>query len=77
MSKRKQQIADILDLPVHRGKEQQVKISNFIDAEEAMKLIFYLHCPQKFKNQQGLSIHIKCKHARSVLLNGNFGFMVF
>ena len=48
----------------HRGKEQKVKIPNFIEAEETIEIISYLHCPQKFKNQQGLSIHIKCKHAR-------------
>ena len=49
---------------VYCGKEQEVNIPNFIDAEEAIKLISCLHCPQKFKKQQGLNIHIKCNHAR-------------
>ena len=67
MSKRKQQTLEYFGFTkkvVHRGKQQEVKIPNFIDAEEAIKLISCLHCSQKFKNQQGLSIHIKCKHAR-------------
>ena len=67
MFKRKQQTLGYFRFTkkaVHRGKEQGVKIPNFIVAEEAIKLISCLHCPQKLKNQQGLSIHIKCKHAR-------------
>ena len=67
MSKRKQQNLGCFGFTkkvVHREKKQEVKIPNFIDAEEVVKLISCLHCPQKFKNQQGLSIHIKCKHAR-------------
>ena len=67
MSKRKQQTLEYFGFTkkiVHRGKQQEVKIPNFIDAEEAIKLISCLHCSQNFKNQQGLSIHIKCKHGR-------------
>ena len=30
---------------VNRGKEQEVKIPNFTDAKEAIKLISCLHCP--------------------------------
>ena len=44
-----------------RTRRQNPKL---IDAEEVIKLISCLHFPHKFKNQQGLSIHIKCKHAR-------------
>ena len=62
---------------VHHGKQQEVKIPNFIDAEEAIKLISCLHCPQTIKKQQELSIQIKCKHARYILLNSNFCFIVF
>ena len=42
----------------------RIEVPNVIDAEEAIKLISCLHCPQKFKHQQGLSIRIKRKHAR-------------
>ena len=40
---------------VHHGKEQEVKVPNFIDAEEGIKLISCLHCPQKFKISQDLA----------------------
>ena len=49
MFKRKQQTLGCFGFNkkvVHRGKEQEVKIPNFMDAEEAMKLISCLHCPQ-------------------------------
>ena len=49
---------------VHRGKEQEIKIPRLVKDEEVIKLIPCLHCPLKFKTLQGLSIHIKCKHAR-------------
>ena len=65
MSKRKQQALGYFGFAkkvVHREKKQEVKIPNFIDAEEVVKLISL--SPRKFQNQQGLSIHIKCKHAR-------------
>ena len=67
MSKRKQQNLVFFGFTkkvVHRGKEQEIKIPRFVKEEEVIKLIPCLHCPLKFKTQQGLSIHIKCKHAR-------------
>ena len=48
----------------HFGKEQEVKIPNFTDAEEAIKLISCLHFPRKSESQKGTSIHIKCKDTR-------------
>ena len=80
MSKRKQQTLWYFEFTkkvVHHGKQQEVKIPNFIDADEAIKLISCLHCPQTIKKQQELSIQIKCKHARYILLNSNFCFIVF
>ena len=67
MSKRKQKTLGVFGFTkkvVHRGKEEQVAIPNFVKEEEVFKVIPCLQCPQKFKTQQGLSIHIKCKHAR-------------
>ena len=67
MSKRKQQNLVFFGFTkkvVHRGKEQEIKIPCFVKEEEVIKFIPCLHCPLKFKTQQGLSIHIKCKHAR-------------
>ena len=66
MSKRKQQTLGYFWFTkkvVHHGKEQEVKIQNLLDTEDAVKLILCMYCPQKFKIQQLLSIHIKCKHA--------------
>ena len=49
ISKRKQQTLWYFEFTkkiVYHGKQQQVKIPNFIDAEEAIKLISCLHCPK-------------------------------
>ena len=67
MSKRKQQTLGFFGFTkkvVHRGKEQKIKIPRFVKEEEVIKLIPCLHCPLKFKTQQGLIIHIKYKLAR-------------
>ena len=67
MSKRKQHTFGFFGFTkkvVQRGKEQEIKIPHFVKEEEVITLISCLHCPLKFKTQQGLSIHIKYKHAR-------------
>ena len=58
MSKRKQQTLGYFGIYQKRSsswKEQKVKVPNFIDAEEGIKLISCLHCPQKFKISQDLA----------------------
>ena len=60
--KESNKLFDILDLPKKYKKEQEVKIPNFIGAEvEKLQKLKDQQGPQKLKNQQGLSIHIKCK----------------
>ena len=52
MSKRKLQTLVFFGFTkevVHRGKEQEIKISCFV--KEVIKLIPCLHCPLKFKTQ--------------------------
>ena len=44
----------------HRGKETVVNIPK-TTSEDEYKLKCK-HCSQTFKNQQGLSVHVKCKH---------------
>ena len=69
MSKKKRQTLGYFGFTkkaVHRRRKQEIKIPNFIDGEDAIKLISCLHCPLKFKNQHGLGIHIKCKRKVSV-----------
>ena len=45
----------------HRGQETAIEIPKTVSIEEKYKLKC-LYCMQTFKNQQGLSVHIKCKH---------------
>ena len=49
----------------HRDGEVDVIIPNFVEDKDIVKRIQCLHCSDKFVNQQGLSIHIKCKHPRT------------
>lgn len=48
----------------HRDGEVDVIIPNSVEDKDVVKRIQCLHCSDKFVNQQGLSIHIKCKHPR-------------
>ena len=48
----------------HRDGEVDVIISNFVEDKDIVKRIQCSHCSDKFVKQQGLSIHIKCKHPR-------------
>ena len=50
----------------HRGKETNVTIPKTVSEEE-----FNLkcqHCMQRFKNQQGLSVHLKCKQPAAIVM---------
>ena len=47
---------------IHRKKETKVEMPAY--TEEETKRIKCSHCKARFTNQQGLSLHIKCKHAR-------------
>ena len=47
----------------HKGKRVKVDIPPYVTSCDA-DLIKCLHCDMKFKNQQGLSVHVLCKHER-------------
>ena len=63
MSKRKQAILGFTKKLTHRGNEVVVDIPKTVQ-DETEKRIKCLHCDEKFLNQQGLSVHIMCKHPR-------------
>ena len=43
----------------HQGEKVQLKLPDF-SGPEAAKSISCAHCPQKFKNNQGYAVHLKC-----------------
>ena len=45
---------------LHRGQETAIDIPKTVSEDEYQ--LECVHCPKTFKNQQGLSVHIKCKH---------------
>ena len=49
---------------IHRESSVEVKIPNFTKANE--RKIHCNFCTEKFINEQGYSVHLKCKHGRYV-----------
>ena len=45
----------------HQGEKVHIKLPDFSDPEAA-KSISCAHCPEKFKNNQGYAVHLKCIH---------------
>jgi len=54
---------------LHRGTETIINIPKTVSAEEYK--LKCLDCMQTFKNQQGLSVHLKCKHNHSTINNSS------
>ena len=50
----------------HRGEQTEINIPNYIGIETFF-LIKCPHCDPKFKNKQGLGVHIKCLHGTLLL----------
>ena len=66
MSKRKQKMLAAFGSKkkvMLRGEEVNVDITNGVDLEDHFKLKCYYY-PLTFKSQQGLSLHMICKHER-------------
>ena len=52
---------DFTKLVLHWGQETAIEIPKAVSTKEKYNLK-YLYCMQTFKNQQGLSVYLKCKH---------------
>ena len=46
----------------HRGEQVEVALPMFAEENEFIKCIY---CEHSFKSQQGLSLHVICKHPES------------
>ena len=63
MTKKQPMLAafDFTKTVFHRGGEMKVDLPTSVTLSSAN--LECLQCEQKFINQQGLSVHIKCKHS--------------
>ena len=60
----------------HKGKQIKVDIPEFAEAYDK-RGIKCTHCSQMFVNQQGLSVHIMCKHRRYIYYKYNMCFIPY